>query len=224
MCARTALTRPASDLARLLGTRSTNLPNIRARWNLCPTDTAPIALVRDGERELVQAIWDYRDDTVVTPKGRRPLINLRGESFRKTRSFATQRCLVPVDGFYEFRKTGAKPLPYYFRRQDAAVFTLGGVWSPWQGEQEQLLTYAVLTVAPNQLVGEIHDRMPLVIEPANWSQWLEGSPQEAAALVRPDPMEGFTRHAVSTRVNSVRNDDASLIEPVADAGGDLFGG
>ncbi|GIL39490.1 SOS response-associated peptidase [Roseiterribacter gracilis] len=224
MCARAALTKTASELAKLFGTKGTNLPNIRARWNLCPTDTAPI--VRDGgggERELVSAIWDYRDGKVATLKGRRPLINLRGESFRGTRSFATSRCLVPVDGFYEFRKTGAKPLPYYFTRQDGGAFALGGVWSLWQGETETLLTYAVLTVAPNHLVGAIHDRMPLVIDESNWGAWLNAPADQAAKLVATNKMDGYERRPVSTRVNSVKNDDASLIEPVADAGTDLFG-
>jgi putative SOS response-associated peptidase YedK len=221
MCARSVLTKPASELAKLFGTKSTNLPNIRARWNLCPTDAAPIVRATDGERELDSAIWDYRDASVTTLKGRRPLINLRGESFRTARSFATSRCLVPVEGFYEFRKTGAKPLPYYFTREDGGVFALGGVWSLWQGETETRLTYAVLTVAPNKLVGEIHDRMPLVIDQTNWDAWLNAPADQAAKLVATNAMDGYERRLVSTRVNSVKNDDPSLIEREAPA--DLFG-
>ena len=214
MCARTVLTRPASELAKLFGTRGTSLPNIRARWNLCPTDAAPI--VRATQRELDSALWDYRDHTVATTKGRRPLINLRGESFRNTRSFATSRCLVPVEGFYEFRKTGGKPLPYYFTRDDGNIFALGGVWSLWRGETETRLTFAVLTVAPTALVGEVHDRMPLVIDQANWAAWLDAPAEQAAKLVQPNAMDGYERRPVSTRVNSVRNDDSSLIERVED--------
>lgn len=223
MCARAALTKPATVLDKIFGTKGTSLPNIRARWNLCPTDSAPIVRADDGARSLDMAVWDYRDDKVADLKGRRPLVNLRGESFRGTRSFATSRCLVPVDGFYEFKKTGAKPLPYYFTRPDGELFALGGVWSLWQGPNETLLTYAVLTVAPNALVGAIHDRMPLVIDARNWDAWLNAPSDQAAKLVATNAMDGFERRPVSTRVNSVKNDDASLIEPVADAGGDLFG-
>lgn len=224
MCARAALTKPAAVLDKIFGTKGTKLPNIRARWNLCPTDSAPIVRADGGgERSLDTAIWDYRDDKVTDLKGRRPLINLRGESFRGTRSFATARCLVPVDGFYEFKKTGGQPLPYYFTRKDGDVFALGGVWSLWEGPDETRLTYAVLTVAPNKLVGTIHDRMPLVVNGENWDAWLHAPAEQAAKLVVTNAMAGFERRPVSTRVNSVKNDDASLVEPVPDAGGDLFG-
>jgi putative SOS response-associated peptidase YedK len=204
----------AVELARLFGTKPDKLPNLGVRYNLCPTDVAPLVRETGDGRRLETAVWDYRDDKVVDLKGRRPLINVQSERFRNSSAFASRRCLVPVDGFYEFEKTDGKPQPWLFRREDNDTFAFGGAWSLWQGQDETLLTFTLLTTAPGPLVAPVHDRMALVLDPADWDCWLTGDVRAAGALLRPNPMEGFVRHPVSRRVNSVRNDDISLLDPV----------
>jgi putative SOS response-associated peptidase YedK len=177
----------------------------------------------DGERRIELATWDYRDGKVATLKGRPPFYNARGESMSKSEPFARHRCLLPCDGFYEWltveepgRKRPRK-VPFLFRREDQQPFAMGGVWSEWHnpaGGTE--LTYVELTTEPNRLVGEIHNRMSLIIDPKDWPTYLEGSAAEARALVRPNRMEGFERVAVSSKVNSVKNDGPEVIKLAED--------
>jgi putative SOS response-associated peptidase YedK len=215
MCRSEVIVTDPARLLELFDVRKGPTPNLRPRWNLCPTDPGPIVRIDEaGDRRLEAAIWDYRDDKVTELKGRRPLINVQGERFKSSRAFETRRCLVPTNGFYEFARINGKPQPFLFRREDWGVFAFGGAWSMWQGPQETKLTYTLLTTAPGKLVAEVHERMSLVIDEADWETWLTGTKAQAAELVRPNPLAGFVRYPVSTRANSVRNDDPSLVEPI----------
>lgn len=222
MCRSYVIKTSADQLLRLFGIQKGPVPNLRPRWNLCPTDAAPIVRLEAGERRLDSAIWDYRDAKVADLKGRRPLINVQGERFRNSAAFARQRCLVPTDGFYEFTEQNGRKQPFHFRRADGGSFAFGGAWSIWDGPRETLVTFTLLTTAPGALVADIHDRMPLVLDPADWDAWLSGTKEQAATLVRPNALTEFVRYPVSTRVNSVRNDDPSLTDPAEpDAQGSL---
>lgn len=214
MCRSYAAKANAAELARLFGVDPARLPNLRPRFNLCPTDPAPIVRALDGVRSLDTATWDYRDAKVTELKGRRPLINVQSERFQNSSAFAERRCLVPVDAFYEFQHIDGKAQPWAFCREDSATFAFGGAWSLWQGPSETVLTFTLLTTAPSPLVAEVHDRMSLIVDAADWPAWLSGSKAEAVSLLRPNPMREFVRYPVSTKVNSVRNDDPSLLDPV----------
>ena len=221
MCARKMMVTDLDKVRQIFSVTAGPTPNFAPRWNLPITERAPIVrLDGDRERRIELATWDYRDGSVTTLKGRPPFYNARAESMSKSEPFALRRCLLPCDGFYEWltveepgRKT-PKKIPFLFRREDRQPFAMGGVWSEWRNpEGGTELTYVELTTAPNTLVGEIHNRMSLLIDPKDWGTYLEGSADDARALIRANPMAGFERVTVSSKVNSVKNDGPEVIEP-----------
>ena len=160
------------------------------------------------------------------------LINARAETvstkpaFR--RAFARRRCLLPADGFYEWQAAGdgprARKQPYFIHRADGSVLAFAGIYELWRDQtmpdgdpDAWLWTAAIITTRAQDEVGRIHDRMPMVIEPARWADWLDpGQADEAAlhALLAPAVSSGLTSYPVSTEVNSVRHNGPQLIEPV----------
>jgi putative SOS response-associated peptidase YedK len=147
--------------------------------------------------------------------GGKPLINVRGEQvasgagFRD--AFASRRCVLVADGFYEWN---AKREPTWFRRVDDRLLLLGALFQQ-PTKSERFPRFTVLTTSPNDTIAAVHDRMPVVLEPATLSRWLAGSPGEAAPLVATAHLGVLSARAVSTRVNSVRNDDQSCVDPIA---------
>jgi putative SOS response-associated peptidase YedK len=221
MCARKMMVTDLDKVRQIFGVTAGPTPNFAPRYNLPITERAPIVrLDGDGHRRIELATWDYRDGSVASLKGRPPFYNARAESMGKSEPFAQRRCLLPCDGFYEWltvtepgRKT-TKKIPFLFRREDRQPFAMGGVWSEWHNpEGGTELTYVELTTAPNTLVGEIHNRMSLIIDPADYGTYLKGSADEARRLIGPNPMVGFERVPVCSKVNSVRNDGPEVIEP-----------
>lgn len=147
----------------------------------------------------------------------------RAPGFR--RGLQQRRCIVPADGFYEWRSEGAgRPRrPYLVRARDGSPLALAGLWDVWTGGPEPLRTCAVLTCAPNAVVAALHDRMPVVQPPEAWDAWLDPSVTDVAALaalLRPCDDGLLELVPVSTAVNSVRNDGPGLVEPVGPPVGD----
>ena len=160
------------------------------------------------------------------------LINARAETvatkpaFR--RAFARHRCLLPADGFYEWEKSGdaksAPKQPYYIRREDGGVLAFAGLYELWRDKDRPdddpdswLWTATIITTRAEDEVGRIHDRMPMVIEPARWADWLDPTATSAEALhglMTPAASVHLTTYPVSTEVNSVRHNGPGLIEPM----------
>jgi putative SOS response-associated peptidase YedK len=215
MCARKMVITDPGRLRTIFGVTHGATPNFAPRWNLPITERDPIVRMQESGRSLELATWDYRDDKTTTLKGRKPVFNMRGEPMSRSAAFAGRRCLVPCDGFYEWATINGKKFPFAFRREDGEPFAMGGVWSDWRKpEGGSELTYVELTVEPCRLVAEIHARMPLIVDRADWEAWLEGPSEAARGLVKPNPMTEFVRFAVSLKVNSVKNEGPELIEPV----------
>jgi putative SOS response-associated peptidase YedK len=134
-------------------------------------------------------------------------------------AFKSRHCLVPATGFYEWQKTaGGGKVPMFIHPARAAIFAFAGLWEAWTPPDggEVLRTFTIITVDPNDLMAEIHDRMPVILPPAAWSTWLdlETSPADLRELLASYPSTQMRAHAVSTLVNSPRNDGPELIEPV----------
>ncbi len=160
------------------------------------------------------------------------LINARAETvatkpaFR--RAFARHRCLLPADGFYEWEKSGeaksAPKQPYYITREDRGVLAFAGLYELWRDKDRPdddpdswLWTATIITTRAEDEVGRIHDRMPMVIEPARWADWLDPTATSAEALhglMTPAASVHLTTYRVSTEVNSVRHNGPGLIEPM----------
>lgn len=229
MCGRYTVAVPGDLVAEVFGARdeSEHVP----RWNVAPTEVAPIVrLDRQGERVLqaldwgFKAFWDRRGDST----GGRPIINARAESVADKPAFrsavAKRRCLVPADGFYEWRdeRIGGRTVrsPLHFRLRDRGIFAMAGIWSP--GPRDGRDGFAILTTAPNSLVEPIHDRMPAILAPEAYTAWLdpEAPPELLATLLGPFPAEQMEYAAASRAVNRAGTEGPQLLEE--DGPGPLF--
>jgi putative SOS response-associated peptidase YedK len=156
-------------------------------------------------------------------------INARAESAATTPSFRDafrlRRCLIPADGFYEWKREGKQKLPFCFALSDDSVFALAGIWERWKSPQGQAIeSCSILTTTPNELMQEIHDRMPVILARDAYESWLDPGVREIAevqSLLKPYPAEKMRRYRVSQRINQVANDDA---ESAADVDNARLGG
>lgn len=193
-------------------------PNWPARYNVAPTQNVPVLR---SPNELTQLRWG------LVPAwskeiGTAPLINARGESVADKPSFRgafiSRRCLVPADGFYEWRIEGKLKVPMFIRMRSQEPLVFGGVWDRWTAPDGELIdSMAIVTTAANGLIGQLHDRMPVILDPRDWGAWLTGAPEQAQSLIRPCPDEWLEYFTVSRRVNAVANDGPDLIAPANEA-------
>ncbi len=220
MCGRYTLTLSGQALAEAF--ELDDVPAATPRYNVAPTQSMPV--IRGGEagrRTCALHRWGlvpfWADDPAI---GNR-LINARSESvagkpaFRA--AFRHRRCLVPADGFYEWRREGGGKQPYLIRFGDGRLFAFAGLWEHWSPSDGQVLdSFTILTTSPNDVVRPVHDRMPVILPPQHYDRWLgftEASASELQALLCPHPSEGMELHPVSRRVNSPANDDPQVVEP-----------
>jgi putative SOS response-associated peptidase YedK len=125
---------------------------------------------------------------------------------------------VPASGFYEWKPLARGKQPWRIRPAHEPLFAFAGLWERWKApDGSTLQTYTILTTDANEAVRPLHDRMPVIIAPADYARWLDASDPHGAELLRPCPPETLALHPVSDRVNNPRNDEPALIEPVAEA-------
>ncbi len=206
------------------------------RYNVAPTQ--PVLLIRgrkgrDG-RELVAMRWGLVPRWSKGPDNRYSMINARAETVAEKPAyrdaFRHRRCLIPTEGFYEWRPDpggkGSGKQPWLIRREDGEPFTLAGLWETWtptpgQGAaSEAVESCSIIVTGANTLIAPIHDRMPVILDPADHAAWLDPRQGDLAVLhdmLRPAPAAGWTLYPVSRAVNSPRTDDPSLMEPLQDA-------
>jgi len=225
MCARVTLT--MDDIDEIAGMLDAELSpedarRYKRRYNVAPSDTHWMLEYGADRRVLVPAKWGY---VPTSPPGRarKPLINVRGEQvgsghgFRE--AFASRRCAVVTDGFFEWNK---RREPFWYHRPDGGLVLLAGLFQG-AADAEREPRFTVLTTRPNKLISAIHDRMPVIVPAARIDDWLTAPPAAAAALIAPAPEDTLIATPVSRRVNKVANDDAAcLAPPEADAQGSLF--
>jgi putative SOS response-associated peptidase YedK len=213
MCARFTLRKKQiRDIAEALEAElgPDDEPLYRPRYNVAPTDLAWIVDHSGSGRALRAASWSY-----VVGDGARRLINVRGESvgsgagFRD--AFASRRCVVVTDGFYEW-PGGKGRAPTLFHRADDGFVLLGALYQRPRGDEAHP-RFTVLTTRPNASVARIHDRMPVIVPLPALDRWLAGAPADAAGLLAPAPDDALVGTLVSTHVNSVRNDDPACVVP-----------
>jgi putative SOS response-associated peptidase YedK len=218
MCGRYASFLPAEAVARVFGTVNP-LPNIGPSWNLGPTQ--PSLVVRrhpqTGERHLNVLTWGLLPYWAKNPKHSRRPINLRAETVAtmpiSRDAFARRRCLIPAAAFYEWQKTEHGKQPYAIARADGEPLALGGVWESWRAPSGAFeRTFAVITTTPNAEIALLHDRMPLVIDPAQWPAWLGEVEADPFALLGPPPDGTLRAWPVSAAINSPTNNGPELLE------------
>lgn len=221
MCGRFTLRTPAADIARQF--RLPEIPDLDARYNIAPSQE--IAIVRTGQdqqRELAFCRWGLVPFFAKDPDSGHKPINARSEKAASSPMFRAamrrRRCLVPADGFYEWKKVGSKKQPYYIRLQNDGVFAFAGIWERW-GDNDELQTCAILTTDANELMRPIHDRMPVLLPPDAYDLWLDPEvedPSRIQGLLEPYPDDQLEAYAVSTDVNRPTHDAPNCLEPVED--------
>jgi putative SOS response-associated peptidase YedK len=202
------------------------------RYNIAPTQEAPIVRVAEHHknRELVIHKWGLIPHWAKDPSIGNRMINARAETAAEKPAFRTalrrQRCLVPCSGFYEWkaldeasgRGQGSKKQPYYIRRGDERIFAFAGLWDRWRSpDGEEIGSFTILTTEPNELMRDLHNRMPVIIAREYYALWLDGAtqdPAQLAPLLRPCPADELVAYPVSTRVNNPKFEDPSCIQAV----------
>jgi len=196
------------------------------RYNVAPQTRVWVARdTRDGARELKPLLWGLVSYWAEDPKSATKPINARSESvatrpmFRKL--IETRRCVVPVDGFYEWQKTPAGRMPHYVRLAEDAPMLLAALWDRWQrGDAAPIESFTILTTPANALLEGLHDRIPAIIDRADLARWLDRGNRDvaaAAALLEPFPAERLREYPVTRRVNSANNEGSDLIDPAPTA-------
>jgi putative SOS response-associated peptidase YedK len=223
VCGRFTLAIPKAMLESLF--RLDIAGDLPPRFNIAPSQ--PVVVVRAPEseaREFALFQWglipSWSKDPAIGPR----MINARSETAAKKPSFRAamkrRRCLIPASGFYEWTKVGAAKQPFYIRMRDERPFAMAGLWELWCGEDgSELETCTILTTTPNEVVGEIHERMPVIITPDDFDEWMDPAnekPGTVGPLLRPYPAAEMKAHPVDLRVNKPSADDSSCIEPISD--------
>ncbi len=223
MCGRYSLTTPPEALQDLFGV-SGAIPNFPASYNVAPTHDVPVVRMGARGRELTLLRWGLIP--AWAKPGAKPLINARGESVAEKPSFRTafarRRCLLPADGFYEWRRPEHGPKqPYNVHLKAGGPFAMAAIWEAWSAPDGGALeTCAIVTTAANETLARVHHRMPVILAPGDWQAWLE-TPEEGARglleLLRPAPNDLMEAYGISTRVNRVANNGPELIKPLVEA-------
>jgi putative SOS response-associated peptidase YedK len=222
MCSRYSLTSPPEAVRSYFDT--VNEPVFPPRYNIAPTQ--PVAIVRldpKGRRELALVRWGLIPSWVKDPRGFATLINARSEGAADKPAFRGamrhRRCLVPADGFYEWTGARGRKRPHLVRPRAAGPFAMAAIWEHWMGgDGSELETMAILTVPANRSLAALHDRMPALLPPSSFADWLDcrsGSAVEAAPLLAPAPEDLLEITEVSPLLNDPRREGPELQEPVS---------
>jgi len=223
MCGRYASTRSSADLATLFDATDFTEGRLDDSFNLAPTDTVPIVRIsRSADERVVSAArWGLVPPWSDSPSVGARMINARSESVTTSRAyrspFARKRCLVPADGWYEWRKLGrGKKQPYFTTAKGDRPLVFAGLWETWGGDQDRLMTCTVLTTPAVGELHEIHDRMPLLLEPDSYRDWLEDRDAAEHLLHGVDErmLTSLEIRPVGKAVGNVANDGPQLIERV----------
>ena len=222
MCGRYRLTSTAAELGRQFQTHvHEELLHTRPRFNVAPTDVMPIIRVVDDERWLLPYRWGLIPPWAKDPKIGSMMINARAETAFEKPAFKDallhRRCLVVVDGVYEWQAGGTKKVPHLITFDDDTPVTLGGLWSSWKHDGTSIHTFTILTTAANEQLRALHDRMPILIDEEDRDAWLDPGRDviDLARFARQRELPNVRYRAVSSRLGNVRNDDESLL--IADA-------
>ncbi len=219
MCGRFNQTASGEEVAEAFGLEEA--PELRPRYNIAPTQ--PIAVIgfqpKTGRRGLALLGWG------LVPKGalgkERGFINARSETAWEkpafSEAFLRRRCLIPATGFYEWQKLDARRRqPWLIRLAAPGPFAFAGLWEPAAAVPGAGPTCTILTTEPNDLARKVHDRMPVILDPADYARWLDPAVEVAAEvrpLLRPFPAAAMTAYPVSTRVNNAAFDDPACLAP-----------
>jgi putative SOS response-associated peptidase YedK len=223
MCGRYTQTQDLNRLKERFEAVAENL-EIFPQYNIAPTQNAPVVIMKNDRPEITLMRWGLVPFWAKDEKIGYKMINARAETLPEKRTFkgllTRKRCLVPADGFYEWRKEPGKrtktPLRFTIKKGDP--FAFAGLWDRWKSpDGEELETFIIITTSPNSLLAKVHNRMPVLLKKADEEKWLNPDQSDQMTLLDllgPYPAKEMNGYEVSTQVNSPRNAGPECIEPV----------
>lgn len=219
MCGRARLAADHSETKIRVFLEGVEMPNIRPCYNLAPTmDILGVTAAPDGTRSARMMHWGIIPSWAPEKKMKFPTFNARGEDLLEKRTYAPlwskgQRCLVVVDGYYEWRKPDKQP--FTIVRKDGEPLVFGGLWGDWKDKNsgETIRTCTIITMASEGSMTELHDRVPFVLEQGQWADWLSAGAGDAHSMIKA-PGDILKWWPVSKDVGSVKNQGKHLAEPI----------
>ena len=212
MCGRYTLTKPIKDIESHFKPVRIGLKYFPS-FNIAPSQLSAIITYSSNKLNLVEMKWglipSWSKDVSIGNK----LINARSEtlnekpSFRE--SFKKRRCLIPADGFIEWKEKK----PYFIRMRNQALFAFAGLWSTWDSGDETLNTFTIITTKANKILSPIHSRMPVLLHPDNYETWFTADPNSLPSLFSGCLEEKLEYYEISTAINSPKNNKSSLLNP-----------
>lgn len=192
------------------------------RYNIAPAQPVAIVTHEEGQARVQFAHWGLIPHWAKDPSIGGRLVNARGETVEEKPAFRTafrrRRCLVPASGFYEWKRAGKGKTPMYIRLRGGAPLAFAGLWDLWHdpaGTGSEIPSCTIITTTPNELMADIHDRMPAILRPADYQRWLSPLETGPADLIAPYPAGEMEAYPVSTLVNVPKNDSQQCIVPAA---------
>jgi putative SOS response-associated peptidase YedK len=221
MCGRFAQRSDPKRLAREF--KVAEMPDVEARYNIAPTQDVLSVRQAENDREAIFLKWGLIPSWAKDGSMGARFINARSETVEEKpafrEAFKRRRCLIPADGFYEWQRTEGAKQPFFFQLKDERPFGFAGLWERWQGEGGQAIeSCTILTTEANEVLRPVHDRMPVILHPDDYELWLDEDVRKRDLLkdlLRPYPASEMMSHPVSARINSPRNQGATLIERMA---------
>jgi putative SOS response-associated peptidase YedK len=234
MCGRYVSVSSPSLLASHFGAEEVRTDDADANYNVTPRAEVPIVAMSGETRVVDRVRWGlvpwFAKDVAIGDK----LINARSETITTKpayrRAFERRRCIIPADGFYEWKKVPGQKAkqPYFIQRADGEPLAFAGLWEVWrpkkaegeeaaEGKDELIRSCTIITGEPNEKMAEIHDRMPVMLPPSAWAEWLDPENDDLETLGKllvPAPASLITMHPVSTAVNNARSKGAELADPI----------
>lgn len=222
MCGRYSLNKSKIELEERF--QAEMLPDFKPRYNIAPTQLVPV-ITSQSPKGFSFFYWGITPDFGQNKPVAQKLINARAESVSEKISFKSsfekRRCLIPADGFYEWKKLGKKTkIPYRFTLREDELFAFAGIWEEYETVNGEIQhTFLILTTSPNEIAAEIHDRMPVILNRQMEKKWLDNyTPEsELLAMLQPYPSDQMLSYTVSPLVNSVQNDLPSIIRKTSPA-------
>jgi putative SOS response-associated peptidase YedK len=220
MCGRYTLRTPVDSLAEAFEIEEYP-SSITPNYNIAPTQEVAAVVEEDEKRKLEMLHWGLIPSWAKDPSIGNKMINARAEtvaekpSFR--RAFKVRRCLILADRFYEWKKTDDGKQPYHVKMEDGSLFAFAGLWETWQNGEE-IRSCTIITTDANDLMSEIHHRMPVILHPEDYAMWLDHDFEEKevlTTLLKPYPADVMEAYPVSRRVNKPSNNEPSVLEPAS---------
>lgn len=218
MCGRYSLSKPLKSIAEHFSIRL-SLPHFQERYNIAPSQMAPVILPIQGRRELQEMRWGLIPAWAKDIETGYRMINARAETIAEKpsfkRSFETKRCLVAADGFFEWQPSGNDKIPHYIFLKSRELFVFAGIWSEWKHKEELIRSFSIITTSANSKLRSIHERMPVILPPKYYDTWLapDSNPQTLHRLLSPYPSEEMECHIISKMINSPKNDCPECLTP-----------